>query len=129
MNKKWLYDIFTYCIAAVWLVNGLYCKLLNFVPRHKLIVSEILSKDYAGILIQAMGISEIMMAIWIISGYKKTFNVYTQILIIGIMNIIEYIMVPELLLWGKMNIVFAAIFVLFIYFNEFVLNKKLIKQA
>jgi hypothetical protein len=28
------YQLLNYLIAAVWLVNGLFCKVLNLVPRH-----------------------------------------------------------------------------------------------
>lgn len=127
MNKKLLYQISVYCIATVWLVNGLYCKVLDAVPRHKEIVGEILGREYGSGLTKIIGISEIIMAIWIISGYKKTINAYTQIFIIATMNIIEYMMVPHLLLWGKLNALFAGIFIAFIYFNTFILGKKLNK--
>ena len=33
-------EMVSYFIAAVWLVNGLFCKLLNLVSRHELIVAR-----------------------------------------------------------------------------------------
>lgn len=113
-------------IALVWLVNGLFCKVLNLVPRHQEIVSKILQidKPTATVLTILIGLSEIIMAIWIISRIMHRFNAMAQIAIIATMNILEFIFVPELLVWGKLNSFFALLFILLIYFNEFILNKK-----
>ncbi len=40
-----LHQLLTYAIASVWLVNGLFCKVLNWVPRHQFIVARILGKN------------------------------------------------------------------------------------
>jgi hypothetical protein len=42
-------------IAAAWLVNGLFCKVLNFVPRHEEIVRRILGDEYSVFLTKASG--------------------------------------------------------------------------
>ena len=115
----------TYLIATVWLGNGLFCKVLNLVPRHQAIVSRILDTEYASILTITIGFSEIVMAIWILSRFKSKFNALTQIVVIAAMNILEFLLVPDLLLWGKLNAFFAFIFILLIYYNEFILNEKL----
>ena len=115
----------TYLIAIVWLVNGLFCKVLDLVPRHQAIVSRILGMEYASILTITIGFSEIVMAVWILSRFKSKFNALTQIVVIAAMNILEFLLVPDLLLWGKLNAFFAFIFILLIYYNEFILNKKL----
>ena len=112
-------------IAIVWLVNGLICKVLNLVPRHQEIVGRILGIEYAQIFCKIIGLSEIVMAVWIISSYKAKLNAITQIAIIASMNIIEFILVPDLLLWGKLNSFFALLFIMLIYYNEFVYNKNL----
>jgi len=36
------FSLLKYFIALIWLINGLFCKLLNFVPRHEEIVKRIL---------------------------------------------------------------------------------------
>lgn len=118
------YSLINLFIAAVWLANGLLCKVLNLVPRHQEIVKEILSTEYAGLLTILIGIAEVVMTVWILSNYKPKWNAVIQIVIIAVMNIIEFTMVPHLLLWGRLNIVFAAMFIALIYFNEFHLNKK-----
>lgn len=45
-------------------------------------------------------------------------------IIVAAMNIIEFILVPDLLLWGKLNIIFAFLFIGLVYYNGFILNKK-----
>jgi hypothetical protein len=128
MTNKQVHTILTYCIALVWIINGLFCKILNFVPRHKQIISEILGDDYAQIFTRLIGFSEVVMALWILSKFKHRLNAAIQIAIVGLMNILEFILVPELLLWGKLNSLFAFIFILVVYLNEFYLNKKIKNQ-
>ena len=121
--------IITCCIAAVWLANGFFCKVLNLVPRHQQIVARILGNEYSGLLTKAIGIAEIAMAVWILSGIKTRLNAVAQMIIIAIMNTIEFIVAPDLLLWGKFNSIFALMFICVIYVNEFSRNKKFTRQA
>ena len=109
-------------ILMVWLINGLYCKVLNFVPRHEMIVSHILGHDYSALATRAIGVSEIFMVVWIISRIKPRLCAWAQITVVALMNIIEFILVPDLLLFGRWNIVFASCFVGLVYLNEFVFN-------
>lgn len=123
MKEGNVHRILTYFIAFVWLANGLFCKVLNFVPRHQQIVGGILGEEHARLLTVLIGISEIVMVIWILSKVKTRMNVIVQIAVVALMNVLELILVPELLLWGHFNIIFADCFILLIYHNEFVLNK------
>lgn len=123
MTNKTLHTILNFFIAGVWIANGLFCKVLNLVPRHGQIIAKILGTEYARPLTIAIGISEILMAVWILSGIKARWNALAQALIIATMNIMEFILVPDLLLWGRFNSVFAFLFILLILYNEFVLNK------
>ncbi|MDR6300811.1 DoxX-like family protein [Mesonia maritima] len=120
-NRK-LYKTLTLCIALVWIVNGLFCKVLNLVPRHEQIIARILGNEYSRLLAILIGLSEIVMAVWILSAYKTKLNAVSQILVVAIMNIFEFILVPDLLLWGRLNLLFAFIFILVVYYNEFYLN-------
>ena len=106
------------------MANGLFCKVLNLVPRHEKIVARILGGDYSRPLTILIGFSEIMMAIWILSGYKTKLNAMVQIIIVASMNTLEFMLAPDLLLWGKFNSLFAFLLILVVYFNEFYLNKK-----
>ncbi len=111
--------ILNYLIAAVWLANGLFCKVLNFVPRHQQIVARILGIDHALLFTKLIGVLEIAMAVWIISGFKSRLNAMVQVIVIGTMNSIEFVLAPDLLLWGRINALFAFLFILLIYYNEF----------
>ncbi|MCL5245029.1 DoxX-like family protein [Cellulophaga sp. 20_2_10] len=124
MQKNILNKILTISIGLVWLANGLLCKVLNLVPRHEQIVGRILGGTFAKPLTIGIGILEIVMAVWIFIGYKSKTNAMLQILIIGVMNILEFALVPDLLLWGKLNLVFAFLLIGVIFYNEFYLNKK-----
>ncbi|MDE5449446.1 DoxX-like family protein, partial [Elizabethkingia meningoseptica] len=70
MKKKNLHKIISYSIAAVWLVNGLFCKVLNFVPRHREIVANIIGHEYSKSFTIIIGFAEILMAVWILTGWK-----------------------------------------------------------
>lgn len=126
---KNIHHLINYFIATVWIINGLFCKVLNFVPRHEQIVSRILSNEYPRILTVLIGCSEIIMAGWILSGIKAKLNAILQMIIVASMNIIEFIAVPDLLLWGQYNSLFAFLFILIIYFNEFHFNQKNSKSS
>ena len=123
MSRALLYKIIHYCIAAIWLINGLYCKVLHQSPRHKEIVAAILGNQYASTITVWIGIAEIGMATWIVSGFKSKANAITQIIVIGAMNLLEFFMASELLLWGRMNLLFAFLLMVIIYYNEFQLKK------
>jgi hypothetical protein len=122
-NRHSLQKILTIGISLVWLINGLFCKVLNLVPRHQLIVSRILGEEHAAIITKMIGVSEILMFIWIISGIKPRLCAVTQILIIATMNTIEYILAPDLLLFGRANSILALTLLAAIGINEFILRK------
>lgn len=116
--------LLTILISLVWLVNGLFCKVLNFVPRHQEIVARILGNEHSQLFTKIIGVSEILMFVWIISGIKSKWCALFQIFIIVLMNCLEFILVPDLLLFGRMNAFFAFLFVLTVYANEFILVKQ-----
>jgi len=128
MTDKRKYQILTAFIATIWLINGLLCKVLNLVPRHQEIVARILGKDYARLLTALIGVSEIVMAVWILSGIYKRVNALAQIFVIAAMNTLEFFFVPDLLLWGRANAFFAFLFILVIYYNKFHIHQKLALQ-
>jgi hypothetical protein len=118
--EKWL----TYFIALVWLINGLFCKVLDLVPRHQEIVGRILGPSHARSVSVLIGLAETAMAVWILSGIYKRLNAVLQITVIASMNTLELFIAPDLLLWGKANAFFAFLFLLLIYYHQFHLNRK-----
>jgi len=123
MTDKAKHKLLNHFIASVWIVNGLFCKVLNVVPRHQKIVAGILGDDYSRPVTILIGLSEVGMAVWIMSGVRARLNAALQILVIATMNVLEFALVPDLLLWGKANSIFAFMFILLIYYNEFRFNK------
>jgi len=129
MSDKSLHKLLTFSIAAIWLINGLFCKILNLVPRHQQIVAHILGDNNARLLTVLIGLSETAMAIWILTGIKSRANAILQIIIIATMNTLEFSLAPDLLLWGKYNAAFALLLIIVVYYNEFYLNKKPAQQT
>ncbi len=108
----------TVSIVLVWLINGLFCKVIHLVPRHQLIVSRIVGEEYSFLFTKTIGVLEILMAAWIVSGVKPKLCIITQIVVIAIMNLIEFLVVPDLLLFGRLNSIVAVFFILLIALNE-----------
>lgn len=109
-------------LAAVWVVMGLYCKLLGMVPRHEAIVGEILGVDTATWLTPLIGTGEICLGIWIATGLHRKLSASIQILLVITMNLLECTLAVEHLLWGPINILFALLFCFLVYWNAFRLN-------
>lgn len=122
LNSRRLLTIaLTLFIASVWLVNGLICKLLNLVPRHQLIVARILGPAHATAFTRIIGILEIGICAWVLSGIWPATCTWLQILLVAVMNIIEFFLARDLLLFGRVNALIAAFLIFLIYFNAFLL--------
>ncbi|MCH5598440.1 DoxX-like family protein [Niabella ginsengisoli] len=93
------------------------------VPRHRDIVASIFGDEYARQITFLIGFAEIGMAIWIISNFRNKLNAIAQIVIIGTMNLLEFFLVPNLLLWGRWNFLFAFLLMSIIFYNRFFLFK------
>ena len=119
MEHPLLKRLLNILIAMVWLINGLCCKVLNMVPRHQLIVARILGDQYAAFITPTIGILETGMFVWVLSGIKSRWCAWMQIILVITMNIIEFILAPDLLLFGRLNAVVAIAFVTVIYLNEY----------
>lgn len=124
MHYRTVHKIGACLLAAVWFMNGLFCKLLHLVPRHQLIVARILGAEYATDLTQIIGVLEVCMALWIVSAIKSRLCALMQIAVVASMNSIEVFLVPDLLLFGKWNAFFALLFIIIIYYNEWARNKE-----
>lgn len=109
-------------IAAVWGINGLVCKVLHVVPRHEAIVARILGPAHSGIITTIIGALELLMAAWILSRIKPRLNTIVQVAVIACMNTIEFLKAPDLLLFGRMNAVWAALLISIILINEYVIR-------
>ena len=106
-------------------MNGLLAKVLHLVPRHQEIVARVLSAEYASELTTVIGVLEIGMAIWVWSKLYSKLSSILQIVGVLTMNVIEITLTQDLLFWGKLNFLFATLFVGLIYYKEFVLTKSI----
>lgn len=108
MNPKISLRLF---FAAVWLVNGLWCKILDAVPRHREIVAHILGEEHAMLFTRFIGVGEVLIAVWIFTGIRWKWSCAVQISAVATMNVIEFIAVPELLLFGRFNLLVALAYI------------------
>jgi hypothetical protein len=125
MKAKFAHRLTTYLLALVWLANGLYAKVLDQVPRHGQIVGRILDETYARPLTVAIGLAEVGMAAWLLSKLFPRWAAICQIVVVLAMNVLEFWLVPDLLLWGRWNLAFAGLFCALVYCHEFYWSPRL----
>ena len=85
-------------IGSVWVFHGLYSKILNGIPRHRLIVGKILGMRRAQVAIQAIGVMELLLGVWAFSGWQPMWCVSIQTAAIVAMNSLEILLARELLI-------------------------------
>lgn len=123
MSSKTIYYLFVFLVGLVWLVNGLFCKVLGWVPRHEQIVGQILGEEYAGQITVLIGLGEVVLALWVWSGWYSRCNAVLQITLVATMNVLEFFLSPELLLWGRFNSLYATLFIAMVAFSEWGLKE------
>lgn len=97
-------------VAVVWVANGVWCKVLFQVPRHAQIVARVVGDEVAPSLTVAIGLAEVAVAVWVISGRLRALCAATQIAVVLAMNVIEQVIAADLLLWGRFNLLWATLF-------------------
>lgn len=118
----------TLLIALVWLANGLFAKVLAITPRHEAIVAHILGAVYARPLTVAIGLAEIITAVWIMTGRHRRSTAVFQIAIVLTMNLLETYLARDLLLWGGWNLAFALLFCGVLYYHGFVSSPQTLRD-
>ena len=88
-------------VATIWLVHGLYNKLLHGSPRHLQIVQstpglEGAAGEYA---LAAIGAGEVAIALWVLSGFTPRLCAAVQTVCLLSMNVVELTFARHLLLW------------------------------
>jgi len=102
-------------VAAVWLLHGLYNKLLGGSARHLAIVQSVPGLD--GVtgerVLTAVGIGEVAIALWVLSGWRPRLCAATQTAVLVSMNVLELTFARDLLLWPAgllpVNVAFLAL--------------------
>jgi len=85
-------------IGSVWVFHGLYSKILNGIPRHRLIVGKILGTTIAPIATRGIGVLEVMLGLWVFTGWQPVGCAVVQTAAILAMNSLEIILARELLI-------------------------------
>ena len=114
--RPWIFRI---SFAAVWIVNGLFCKVLDMVPRHREIVGRIMGEEHAVLLTKLIGLGELGMAAWILSGLWPKWSALAQIVTVLLMNAIEFFLAADLLLFGRYNALVALAYAAGVAYVEF----------
>jgi len=85
-------------IGSVWVFHGLYSKILNGIPRHRLIVGKILGMRRAQVATRAVGVLELLLGVWAFSGWQPVWCASIQTAAIVAMNSLEILLARELLI-------------------------------
>jgi uncharacterized protein DUF2071/DoxX-like protein len=91
----------TAIVASVWLIHGLFNKLLHFSPRHLLIVQSVpgLEAGRGEAVLAGIGVFEVGIAVWVLSGWAAGACAAVQTVVLLSMNIVELSVARSLLLW------------------------------
>jgi hypothetical protein len=84
-------------IGSVWVFHGFYSKILNGIPRHRMIVGKILGAVNAGWATKTIGALEIFLGVWAFSGWHPVPCAAVQTAAILSMNTLEIVLARELL--------------------------------
>lgn len=85
MPALWLIRL---SIAAVWIYEGLWCKLLGRLPSQLAIVEEVprFTAGFANRLLRLLGIAEVLLALWVLSGIASPLCAVAQIAFLIVLN-------------------------------------------
>src|SRR6185503_10216230 len=100
-------------IGSVWVFHGLYSKVLNGIPRHRLIVGKILGTQKAEIATKIIGLLELLLGAWVIAGWHPIWCASLQTAALVAMNSLEITLARELLISAigmvALNLVFLGL--------------------
>ena len=85
-------------IGSVWIFHGLYSKILNGIPRHRLIVGKILGKERAQIATRIIGTLEFLLGVWAFTSWQPVWCASIQTTALVAMNSLEILLARELLI-------------------------------
>jgi hypothetical protein len=85
-------------IGSVWIFHGFYSKILNGIPRHRLIVGKILGDTNADTATKAIGVLEVLLGVWAFTGWQPVGCAAVQTTAIVAMNTLEILLARGLLI-------------------------------
>lgn len=115
MKSITLHRLAAIFIAGVWIFHGFYSKILNGIPRHKMIVGEILGETVADVAVIVIGVLEILLGCWVLSGRHRRLNAVVQTLALVSMNTLEILLAREFLISAGGMVLLNACFLTLIW--------------
>ena len=81
----WLIHV---AVAAVWLYEGLWCKLLNGEPRQMQVVAAVphYGPSIGGVFLKSLGVIEVALAGWVLSGVAPLLCAVVQTILLVALN-------------------------------------------
>lgn len=75
-------------IAAVWLYEGLWCKLLGRAPSQVQVVTAVprLGPRFGPAFLKALGLVEVAIAVWVMTGIAPGTCAITQMTLLVVLN-------------------------------------------
>ncbi len=75
-------------IAAVWLYEGLWCKVLGRLPSQERIVEAVpfLGPGAGRLFLKALGVVEALLGLWVLSGWEPVWAAIVQTVLLVGMN-------------------------------------------
>ncbi len=85
LAPSWLIHV---AVAAVWLYEGLWCKLLNGEPRQVQVVEAVpnFGPRIGTVFLKALGVVEVALALWVLSGLAPLLCAVAQTLLLVSLN-------------------------------------------
>ncbi len=85
-------------LGSIWIFHGFYSKVVDGIPRHKLIVGRVIGDDTAAWLTPLIGLCEILLGIWFFTKIRPRWRALVQTIALVSMNTFEMIYARDLLL-------------------------------
>ena len=103
-------------IGSVWVFHGLYSKLSNGIPRHRMIVARILGEGIADHATLVIGALEVVLGLWAWSGKFRRTCAVVQTLAIVSMNALEITFAKDLLISAPGMVVLNVLFLSLVWY-------------
>ena len=85
-------------IGSVWIFHGLFSKILDGIPRHRLIVGRILGESHAVAATRFIGLLELLLGLWVFTDWQPVGCAWVQTVALVAMNALEIYLAKELLI-------------------------------
>lgn len=106
----------TALIGSVWIFHGLYSKVLQGIPRHRMIVGRVLGEDFAQPATVLIGVLEILVGLWAFSRWNRKACASVQTIGLVAMNVLEIALAKDLLISALGMVILNVAFLAMVWF-------------